>query len=213
MCNILHYIFDPFCGWCYGATPLIEAALGVPGVTLELHASGMLIGPNRRIVTHEMREFLLVHDQRITQLSGRVFGTSYSDGLLRENGTVLDSEPPTIAVLAAEMLTGRGMAMLDRVQRAFFVEGRRISDPSVLVLLAVDLGVSGEVFRKVYSELKGLPTRQHIRASRQLLQNVGGVGVPTLILEENQGSMRTLDLGVWLGRPVAFLHALTAGGL
>lgn len=212
MGSILHYIFDPFCGWCYGATPLVEAALGMPGVTLALHASGMLIGPNRRVITHEMREFLQVHDHRIAQLSGRVFGASYSDGLLRENGTVLDSEPPTVAILAAEMLAGRGVAMLDRVQRALFVEGRRISDPSVLTLLAFDLGISSQPFRKVYSQLEGLPTRQHIRASRQLLQSVGGIGVPTLVLEEEQGAMRTLDLGFWLGRPAAFLHDLTAGG-
>ncbi|MEG1327174.1 MAG: DsbA family protein, partial [Janthinobacterium sp.] len=26
----LHYIFDPLCGWCYGAAPLVEAARAVP---------------------------------------------------------------------------------------------------------------------------------------------------------------------------------------
>ena len=24
--STLHYIYDPMCGWCYGAEPLIEAA-------------------------------------------------------------------------------------------------------------------------------------------------------------------------------------------
>ena len=28
---ILHYIYDPLCGWCYGAAPLVEAARAVPG--------------------------------------------------------------------------------------------------------------------------------------------------------------------------------------
>ena len=23
---ILHYIYDPLCGWCYGAKPLVQAA-------------------------------------------------------------------------------------------------------------------------------------------------------------------------------------------
>jgi putative protein-disulfide isomerase len=26
----LHYIFDPLCGWCYGAAPLVAAARTVP---------------------------------------------------------------------------------------------------------------------------------------------------------------------------------------
>lgn len=27
----LHYIFDPLCGWCYGAAPLVKAAQSLPG--------------------------------------------------------------------------------------------------------------------------------------------------------------------------------------
>lgn len=23
---VLHYIYDPLCGWCYGAAPLVRAA-------------------------------------------------------------------------------------------------------------------------------------------------------------------------------------------
>ncbi len=32
---ILHYIYDPLCGWCYGAAPLVQAARGISGLTIE----------------------------------------------------------------------------------------------------------------------------------------------------------------------------------
>lgn len=41
----LHYIFDPLCGWCYGAAPLVEAARTVPGLAVAFHGGGMLAGP------------------------------------------------------------------------------------------------------------------------------------------------------------------------
>ncbi|MBE1008635.1 DsbA family protein, partial [Escherichia coli] len=46
---------------------------------------------------------------------------------------VFDSAPPTAAVLAAEALDGLGAAMLARIQRAHYVEGRRIAERPVLL--------------------------------------------------------------------------------
>lgn len=30
--SILHYVYDPLCGWCYAATPMVEAVAnaGIP---------------------------------------------------------------------------------------------------------------------------------------------------------------------------------------
>ena len=32
----LHYIYDPLCGWCYGAKPLVQAAQAVSYTHLTL---------------------------------------------------------------------------------------------------------------------------------------------------------------------------------
>ncbi len=42
----LHYIYDPLCGWCYAAAPLVAAARGI--LPVEGHAGGMMAGPNRK---------------------------------------------------------------------------------------------------------------------------------------------------------------------
>lgn len=42
--NILHYLYDPFCGWCYGAAPLLTKAMEIEGLAIIPHGIGMLSG-------------------------------------------------------------------------------------------------------------------------------------------------------------------------
>ena len=52
----LHYIYDPLCGWCYAASPLLQAAASLPGLDMQLHAGGMMSGSRRQAVTPALRE-------------------------------------------------------------------------------------------------------------------------------------------------------------
>jgi len=197
---VLHYIYDPFCGWCYGAAPLLAAAATLDGIELRLHAGGMLAGARSQKVTPQLREMVNQYDGRIAELSGQVFGTAYRDGLLCDADAVFDSVPPTTAILAAEQ-TGRGLAMLHRIQQAHYIEGQRVADEGVLTRLAGEIGV--EDFSVHYAQLQGAPTEKHIRESRELLAQVGGQGFPTFILEID-GRRRRLEHGPFLGQPQAW---------
>jgi putative protein-disulfide isomerase len=197
----LHYVFDPLCGWCYAAAPLVEAARKVPGLAVALHGGGMMTGANRRPVTPQWRDYVIPHDRRIAQLTGQPFGDAYFEGLLRDPAAVMDSEPPTTAILAAEALAGRGLDLLHRLQRAHYVEGRRIADIAVLHELATDIGLGGDRFDAEYARQAGDATRQHIAASRALLARAGGSGFPTFALARGDGRLERLDASAWLGRP------------
>ena len=59
----LHYVYDPLCGWCYAAAPLVKVAREVMPVVG--HAGGMLAGPRRRRITDDWRDHVLPHDRRI----------------------------------------------------------------------------------------------------------------------------------------------------
>jgi len=196
----LHYIFDPLCGWCYGAAPLVEAARGIAGLSVEPHGGGMMTGSNRQPVTDALRRYVMPHDERIAGLTGQPFGADYFDGLLRDHGAVFDSEPPTTAILAAQTLAGRGLDLLRRMQRAHYVEGRRIADPAVLRALAGEIGLDAAAFEAAYAAAEGAATAAHIAASRRLLAQVGGTGFPTLALERN-GVHTMLEPSRYLGRP------------
>lgn len=206
----LHYLFDPLCGWCYGVAPLIDAATELPGLDIELHGGGMLAGPNRRMITPLWRSYVLPHDRRIAELSGQPFGDGYFNGLLNDQGAVLDSEPPISAILAAQAITGQGLAMLQRMQHAHYVEGRRIADVQVLTALAGELGLSLLQFSNAYQAACGRQTQAHIAASRVLLAQAGAQGFPTLLLEDGRGHMRVLELSHYLGYPQQWLSYLRA---
>lgn len=196
----LHYIFDPLCGWCYGAAPLVEAARAIAGLDIALHGGGMMAGSNRQPVTDRLRRYVMPHDERIAGLTGQPFGDDYYNGLLRDEGAVFDSEPPTTAVLAAQTLAGRGLDLLKRIQRAHYVQGLRIADPAVLESLAADIGLDQDAFRAAYAGNQGSETAAHIAASRRLLAQVGGSGFPTLALEQG-GAFDMLEPSRYLGRP------------
>jgi putative protein-disulfide isomerase len=199
--NTLHYIFDPMCGWCYAAAPLVDAARSVPGLRVEFHGGGMMTGANRRPITAQWRDYVMPHDRRIAELTGQPFGESYFEGLLRDTGAVMDSEPPTTAVLAAEALrTGGGLDMIHRLQRAHYVEGRRVADMGELAALAAELGFDAEAFASAFARLSGEATSRHIAESRQLLQRAGGQGFPTFVLAQADGTASRIDIGPWLGR-------------
>ncbi|MFZ4284868.1 DsbA family protein [Variovorax sp. HJSM1_2] len=196
----LHYIFDPLCGWCYAAAPLVDAAREVTGLAVAFHGGGMLAGANRRAITSQWRDYVMPHDRRIAQLTGQPFGEAYFNGLLRDTQAVMDSAPPTTAVLAAEALAGRGLDMAHAVQHAHYVDGLRIAEPEVLVRVATGLGLDAQAFRTAYAQSEGAATQQHFADSRRLLAQVGGQGFPTFVLALPDGTARVLDIGPWLGR-------------
>ncbi len=205
---LLHYVYDPLCGWCYGAAPLVHAASELAG--LRLHGGGMFAGAARRPVTPELRAYVGPHDRRIAELSGQPFGSAYTDGLLKDPDAMLDSEPPITAVLAATELAGAhaALALLERTQRAHYMEGRRIAEPGVLRSLAIELGLDGPAFDAAYQRQAGPATQAHLQASRQLLQQSGGQGFPTLLLQTADGRMRRLDIGRFHGQRLAWLAYL-----
>ncbi|WP_338579747.1 DsbA family protein [Pseudomonas sp. ML2-2023-6] len=198
---VLHYIYDPLCGWCYGAKPLIDVARGILPVVA--HGGGMMAGAQRQPVSAQLRDYVMPHDHRIAQYTGQPFGEVYFEGLLRDTTAVFDSQPPTTAVLAAEQLAGRGLELLGRLQTAHYVEGRRIADIDVLMAVAAEMGLEADGFRAAYDAASGEVTQAHFKASRGLLSRVGGQGFPTVVLEQS-GQYQVIDLGPYLGKPEVF---------
>lgn len=189
---ILHYLYDPLCGWCYGAAPLLRAARDI--LPVRPRSGGMMAGARRQAVTPQLRAYVQPHDQRIAQLSGQPFGPAYTDGLLRDNGAVFDSEPPTAAMLA-------------RLQVAHYEEGRRIAESSVLVELAASLGLDAAAFAETLTQLSGEAVQAHFRETREFMARVGAQGFPTFVLETAEG-LQSIDLSAYLGHPQAFQERL-----
>lgn len=200
----LHYYFDPLCGWCHAAAPLIDAAAALPGLALAMHGGGLMSGASARRIDAGWREYVMPHDARIAQMTGQPFGEAYYDGLLRDIGAPLDSTPPIAAILAAQALGADGLDVLLRLQRAHFVEGRRIAEVPVLIELAADLGLPEDAFAEALQKEMAGPVQTHIAQSRQAMAIDRVQGFPSLVLAHADGHRQRLEPGAFLGRPEAF---------
>lgn len=198
----LHYVYDPFCGWCYGAAPLISAAATLDKLDIKLHSGGMLTGSEVKLMSEDWREFVIPHEQRITALSGQKFGSAYQEQAQFDYSIVLDSAPPTAAMLAAQSVAGKGLSMLKRLQTAYYVEGQAIADTKVIQHIAQELGLDLAAFDPAYEQALA-EISKHFQQSGELLQMLGGRGYPTLALEQN-GKFTLFPLGQFLGKPELF---------
>lgn len=194
----LHYIYDPYCGWCYAAAPLIAIAANHPNIHLELHGGGMLAGNARLHLDDQFRQYILQSDKRIAAMTGQVFGDDYI-AMLHQPNVVMDSTPPQTAILAATK-QGKGVEMLKALQKAHYVSGRQIKQPEVLAEVAQEIGLNIDQFQKDYAQCAQTETDAHIAQSKQLLGQSGASGFPTLLIEQ-QGKWLRVPLQNYLGEP------------
>jgi putative protein-disulfide isomerase len=202
---VLHDIYDPLCGWCYGAAPLVKVARTL--LPVHAHGGGMMSGSRAQRVTSQLRDYVIPHDRRIAQISGQPFGAAYFDGLLRDTSAVFDSTPPIAAMLAAEKLSGNGLDMIARLQKAHYVEGRRIAENDVLIEMARELGHAPAAFARALEESERQEVNAHITETRQLMAEIGAEGFPSFALERD-GETHLLDTSDFYGQPDALRERL-----
>lgn len=199
MSNItLHYIYDPYCGWCYAAAPLIEIANQHPSINIEMHGGGMLAGNARLHLDDNFRQYIQQSDKRIASMTGQVFGDDYIK-MLHEPNLVMDSTPPQTAILAATKQS-KGFEMLKAIQKAHYISGRHIKDAVVLLDLAKDIGLDVTQYVSDYSDCEQHETATHITSSKALLAQSRTSGFPTLLIQQ-QGKWLRVPLQNYLGEP------------
>jgi putative protein-disulfide isomerase len=179
---ILTYFYDPLCGWCYGAEPLLEALESArPDLTIDMRGGGLFGGGT---LAAAKRQMIRGADARIGTLTGQVFGTPYLDGLLADPATQYDSVPPIAAILAVQaMQPGAGLLMLRAIQHAHYREGRRVVEPAVLAQIAESVGCDPAGFAQAYEAAITHGVQAHIIQTRQGMQTAGLGGFPVLLLQ------------------------------
>ncbi|MFS6620503.1 hypothetical protein WHK16_14350, partial [Staphylococcus aureus] len=99
--------------------------------------------------------------------------------------------------------------MLVAIQDAHYRRGLRIVEPQVLTELAEGVGLDGAHFAQALARADGHVLFEHVQASRRLLDEAGGHGFPTLLLEID-GRRALLPHHTYYGRPDAFVQMLAA---
>lgn len=194
------YLFDPLCGWCYGASPALEGLAARSEFIVGLAPTGLFAGEGARPMDDGFAAYAWANDQRIARLTGQPFSEDYRRKVLADRTRRFDSGPATLALTAvAGVAPARELEALKAIQRARYVDGRDTTDMSVLsdVLHGLSLGDAAERLAAPDHDLL-VAYRRRIEAARAEMRRFGVDGVPALIVGEGEGR-RLVKASVFFG--------------
>lgn len=183
------YLFDPLCGWCYGASPVVQQLGQQASIQLELAPSGLFAGGGRTMDA-AFEDFAWSNDQRIAKLTGQRFTEDYRRQVLGHLGSRFDSATATLALTAVSLSEPqRELEALRALQEARYVQGLDTCDMSVVEKLLRDLGLAAAADRLDASDAELLAANAaRIQKARGLMQTFGAQGVPALVVSDDKGS-------------------------
>lgn len=209
MSTTVTYLFDPLCGWCYGASPVIHRLAKQGQITLELAPTGLFSGVNSREVNAEFAQYAWANDLRIAQLTGQRFTQHYRTDVLGKANSRLDSAAATLALTAVSLTEpARELDVLTRLQEARYVDGLDITATSVVAKVLQEMGLS-----QAASDLTAgaadlsFANDARLHHAQRIMQSFGVNGVPAVVVTKD-GQRRLLRGDALLGNFEALLHAI-----
>ncbi|RCS22179.1 DsbA family protein [Phyllobacterium salinisoli] len=205
------YLFDPLCGWCYGASPTVQKLMQRDDITVTANPTGLFAGTGAFPMTPGFAAHAWASDMRITQLTGQVFSEDYRKNVLDSGTGRMDSGSANLALTAVRLTAPqREFEALKAIQHARYVEGRDNSDPAVIadVLTELDFGEAAERFTTPDEALHAA-NRIRIEAAQSEMRRFGARGVPTLIAGQGQDA-RIVSSSALYGDADALIASLRA---
>jgi len=205
----LHYIFDPLCGWCYGASHLVHtlAQRLPPKVTLQLWPGALF--PEPVSIAPGMRAHIVSSDRRIAELTGVPFGAAYLARIGDASLPVTLWSVPVIAAIAVAAPAQR-LGLVEAIQRAHYVDGRDLSDMAVLSAVAVAAGLDPGAFSAtMQSAAHAQATKLWISQARALMARAGVSGFPAFVADQG-GTLIRIDHNNAYRHPQAMIERIEA---
>jgi putative protein-disulfide isomerase len=202
---IMHllFVYDPMCGWCYGALAAVGALAMDERFRIEPLPAGLYAGDPSRRIDPRFADHIQRADARIERLTGQPFSEAYRRNVLGDAGLPFDSGPAIEALTAvAGDDPATELEALHAVQRERYVGGHDITDREVLAqALAASTGSPADLWRERLSDPE-LPAaaQDRVMRARALLEAVAARGVPALVWLLPQGGLRPLPVELMFAR-------------
>ncbi len=145
MQDILIYVHDPMCSWCWGFEPTRQIIFEAVADRMQIRRMvGGLAPDSDEPMPESMRLMLQQTWQRIEQT---IPGTRFNFAFWNESAPRRSTYPANRAVIAAREQGERfDQIMTARIQQAYYLEAKNPSDNSVLIELAADIELDAERF-------------------------------------------------------------------
>ncbi|WP_179210952.1 DsbA family protein [Cellulomonas iranensis] len=184
------YVFDAYCGWCYGFGPALTRFVQehAGAIDLDVVAGGLFVGADVARVAD------LPHvpqaNRRIAAITGVRFGDAY-EALTRDPRFVMDSEDATKAFVSlGRQAPERRLEVAEALQDAFYRDGLSLSEPGTVATVAALLGLDPD---RALADLDTEATARETRAEFARARALGVTSYPTLLVHLPGG--RTGRLG------------------
>jgi putative protein-disulfide isomerase len=192
----LTYVFDAYCGWCYGFGPAVAgfAAANAGRIELDVVSGGLFTGA--RVAPIGTMPYVADANARIAELTGAEFGPGYR-ALVADGRFEMDSTAAAAGFAALRAAApGQALAAAEAMQRAFYFDGLSLSEASTYRHIAGLLGLAADDVLTAFNARTGA-AQDFTRAAR-----LGVTSYPTLLLHTGTGVLR-------LGGPAATAAQLT----
>lgn len=194
------YLFDPLCGWCYGAVPALDKLAQLDGLTVELAPTGLFAGEGARPMDERFAAYAWQNDQRIGRLTGQAFSQAYRDQVLGSTGSMFDSAPATLGIVTVGLTQpSHERDALKALQKARYVDGRNNSEIAVVADVLHKAGFADAAARlRAPDDALLRAYRKRTGHVRQLMATFRLDGVPALLVGD-EDKRRALSSGVLFG--------------
>ncbi|WP_257166035.1 DsbA family protein [Bradyrhizobium sp. SRS-191] len=181
----LTYLFDPLCGWCYGAGPAIEQLAAVDGIAIALLPTGLFAGRGAGRMDAQFAEYAWSNDQRIARLTGQRFSDDYRTRILGGGGA-FDSTAASLGLTAVHLTDpGREIAALKGLQTARYVHGQDMVSATGVSEILRSLGLADAAERMLAPDQMLVEAHERrLHTAGSLMRRHGLSGVPALLAGE-----------------------------
>ncbi|MFP5487343.1 MAG: DsbA family protein [Acidimicrobiia bacterium] len=176
---VLTYVFDAYCGWCYGFSPAFAALVEHVGDRADIRVvnGGLFIDDRSKPIGSFGH--IPQANERISQLTGVTFGPDYEQ-VLREGTLVMDSLDAAAGFNALRNAAPeRETELPSAIQHAWYRNGRSLSDPATYAQIARDFGLDGDA---VAADAASEAARDQAREEFAAADELGVHEYPTLLL-------------------------------
>jgi putative protein-disulfide isomerase len=178
---MLYYIHDPMCSWCWGFRPtwdVIQATLP-QAVEVEYVAAG-LAPDSDQAMPAAMSKTIEGYWVEIE----RKLGAEFNYDFWRLNTPRRSTYNACRAVIAAK-LQGQEQAMVDAIQRGYYLRAMNPSNIAVLITLSEELADNDNRFdtTEFKQDLNSAKVEQEFKRQRELAQQISVQGYPSLVLK------------------------------
>lgn len=180
---LLTYAFDAYCPWCYGFGPALRTFAEDNAHRIQLRVLSAGLYADARVRPVSAYPHLRAERDRIVRLTGAGFGTGFERALSRGTA-VLDSVAAAAGLAALRAQPGiHPLDAAEAVQRAWFVDGRSLTDAEVYRDIAGELDLNADAVATAYASPAG---RAEARADFRALRRLGVTTYPTLLLHTSR---------------------------